>query len=85
MNESASLIQWVAAFGLMALLVGVSLNLIFDNLPWNLIDKTRPGHKGIGIVVIIILAILGAVLLNTLFPVIWRGVKTVLFLNMEGF
>jgi len=51
------LIQWVAAFGLMALLVGVSLSLIFDNLPWNLIDKTRPGHKGIGIVVIIILAI----------------------------
>ncbi len=83
MNESASLFQWVAALGLIALLVGVSLNLLFDNLPWNLIDKTRPGHKGIGIVLIIILAVVGAVLLNQLFPFIWMGVKHLLFLDLE--
>jgi len=84
MNESASLLQWVVASGLMALLVGVSLNLIFDNLPWNLIDKTRPGHKAIGIVVIIVLAVAGAVMLNSLFPFLWIGVKHLLFLDMEG-
>jgi len=83
MNESASLLQWVAALGLMALLVGVSLNLLFDNLPWNLIDKTRPGHKEIGIAVIIVLAVAGAVLLNQLFPFIWIGVRHLLFLDLE--
>ncbi len=83
MNESASLLQWVAALGLMALLVGVSLNLLFDNLPWNLIDKTRPGHKEIGIVVIIVLAVAGAVLLNQLFPFIWIGVRHLLYLDLE--
>ena len=83
MNESASLLQWVAALGLMALLVGVSLNLIFDNLPWNLVDKTRPGHKEIGIAVIIVLAVAGVVLLNQLFPFIWIGVRHLLFLDLE--
>ena len=83
MNESASLFQWVAALGLIALLVGVSLNLLFDNLPWNLIDKTRPGHKGIGIVLIIILAVVGAVLLNQLVPFFWIVVKHLLFLDLE--
>ena len=84
MNESASLLQWVVASGLMALLVGVSLNLIFDNLPWNLIDKTRPGHKGIGFVVIIILALAGLILFVNLFPFIWAGGKHLLALHIEG-
>jgi len=34
-------------------------------------------------VLIIILAVVGAVLLNQLFPFIWMGVKHLLFLDLE--
>ena len=83
MTEEPRILSWVVAGILMIIFSWTALSLLVDNLPWKLIDKTRPGQKIFGIALLIITGAVWLKVCNELLYWVWRGVKHILLLDIE--
>ena len=82
MAEGPNTLSWVVGGVLMIVFAWTALSLMVDNLPWKLVDKSRPGQKIFGIVLMIVTGAFGLKICKELLYWVWRGLKHILLLDM---
>ncbi len=83
MTEEPRMLGWIVAGALMIIFSWTALSFLFDNLPWKLIDKTRPGQKIFGIILMTLIGLGGMKFCVDLLKWVWIGLKHILFLDIE--
>ena len=84
MGEDSQIINWVAAGILLIFLTWTIMSMFVGNLPWKLLDSSKPGQNILGVALIIIIGIAGLALFTDLLNWVWSGIKHILLLDMEG-
>jgi hypothetical protein len=84
MTEDPRTLSWIVGGVLMIVFAWTALSLLVDNLPWKLLDKTRPGQKIFGIALMIVTGAIGLKVCDELLYWVWRGLKHILLLDIEG-
>lgn len=84
MTQEPQMISWVVGGVLLIIFSWTALSFIVDNLPWKLIDKTKPGQKIFGIALMIAAGAGGLKVWGELMRWVWRGIKHILALDIDG-
>ncbi len=83
MFNDPQILRWVVAYALLGLFVWVGLGLVFDNLPFKVIDKNRPFKQDLALFVIILLGLASLYFFNEGFVALWKGIKHILLLDID--
>ncbi|MGV7220305.1 MAG: hypothetical protein ACQ9MH_02120 [Nitrospinales bacterium] len=83
MGENSQILSWLVGGILLIIFTWTLMSLFIGNLPWKLIDASRPGQKIFGIALIIVLGIAGLAIFTELLGWVWNGIKHILLLDME--
>lgn len=76
--------QWVAGLILMGLFVWTAIGMVVDSLPWKLIDTSQPGKKKAALALLAVLAGSGYLAVRGLLEYVWKGLRYLLGLDLEG-
>jgi hypothetical protein len=85
MDEYSQNLNWVIAGILLIFFIWTLMSMFVGNLPWKLIDTTKPGQKILGVALIIIIGIAGLAIFTEFLNWVWKGIQHILLLDMEGF
>ena len=83
MDGESQIFSWVVAGILLIIFTWVLMSMYIGNLPWKLLDTSKPGQKIFGVALIIIIGIAGLALFTELLNWVWVGIKHILLLDME--
>lgn len=83
-TEDPQMLSWAVGGVLMIIFSWTALSLLVDSLPWKLIDKTKPGQKIFGIALMIVSGAAGLKVCGHLMSWVWRGIKRILLVDIDG-
>ena len=83
MAEDPQIYSWIIGGILLVIFTWALMSFFIGNLPWKLIDASKPGQKIFGIALIVVLGIAGLAIFTEFLGWVWKGIKHILLLDME--